>query len=278
MQFIYIDESGLGTEPVAVMVGIVADSYRMRLTKEHWSSLLVTLSRIIGQDIDEIHTRDFYSGNSPWRDLNGKQRSAIIDAIFQWLQQRRHSIVYTSVDKTVFARDFINEPFYADIRTLWRFMALHLSLAVQKCYQGSPRGRNRTINHSGHCTLIFDNENREEKKYTDLLLNAPDWTDSYYDRRPLQEKFSQIVDVPHFVDSKDVGLIQLADFMCFFLRKHIELNLGYTAPEYRDEMEKVAKWTTVILGASIPKRYIFLNRGRCPCADLFYRFAPASIH
>ena len=106
MQFIYIDESGTGDEPVAVMVGVVADSYRMRLTKEHWSVLLKALSKIIGQKIDEIHTRDFYSGNTPWRDLNGKQRSAIIDAVFQWLQKRRHSIVYAAVDKAIFEANF----------------------------------------------------------------------------------------------------------------------------------------------------------------------------
>jgi len=39
VQFIYLDESGTGDEPVAVMVGIIADSHRMRVTKEHWNSL-----------------------------------------------------------------------------------------------------------------------------------------------------------------------------------------------------------------------------------------------
>ncbi|MCJ7588336.1 MAG: DUF3800 domain-containing protein [Candidatus Aminicenantes bacterium] len=277
MKFIYIDESGIGSEPVAVMVGIVADSHRMRLTKEHWNRLLKALSKIIGREINEIHTKDFYSGNSPWRDLKGRQRSAIIDAIFQWLQQRRHSIVYTAVDKSLFYSRFKNEPYFTDIKTLWRFMALHLSLSIQKSHQGAPRGRNRTVNHTGHCTLIFDNENREKKRFTDLLLSAPDWTDSYYDKKPAQEKFSQIVDIPHFVDSKDVGLIQLADFICFFLRKHIELSMGYTDSEYRDEVEKVGRWSEMILGQAIPKRNIYLSRGRCDCADLFYRYAPTTI-
>lgn len=277
MQFVYIDESGLGQEPIAVMVGIVADSHRMRVTKEHWNSLLQALSAIIGQKIDEIHTRDFYSGNSPWRELSGQQRSAIIDAIFSWLQQRKHSIVYTAVDKNLFMQNIANEPFYADIKTLWRFMALHISLAIQKRYQGGVRGKKRTVNHTGHSILIFDNENREQKRFTDLLLNAPNWTDSYYAKVPSQEKFSQIVDVPHFVDSKDVGLIQLADFMCFFLRKHIELQMGYSEPEYKDEIHKVEKWANVLLGEAIPKSNIFLSKGRCECADLFYRYAPPVV-
>ncbi|PKO03796.1 MAG: hypothetical protein CVU43_01195 [Chloroflexi bacterium HGW-Chloroflexi-5] len=277
MQFIYIDESGLGTEPIAVMVGIIADSHRMRITKEHWNNLLCKLSSIVKQEIDEIHTRDFYSGNSPWRDLNGKQRSEIIEEIFYWLQERRHSIVYTAVNKELFFKTFNNEPYYIDIKTLWRFMALHISLAIQKRYQGASRGNKRTINLSGHCTLIFDNENREEKRFTDLLLKAPDWTDTYYDRKLHQEKFSQIVDVPHFVDSKDVGLIQLADFMCFFMRRYIELNMGLSKPDYIDEIDKVNRWVNIIFGESISKSNIFPSRGRCCCSDLFYRYAPNII-
>lgn len=156
-------------------------------------------------------------------------------------------------------------------------MALHLSLSIQKCYQGAPRGNNRTINPTGHCVLILDNEDREEKRFTDLLLNAPDWTDSYYDKKSSQDKFCRIVDVPHFVDSRDVGLIQLADFVCFFLRRYIELDLGYTEPKYDDEIEKVGGWTELILGRAIPKRNIFLSRRRCDCADLFYRYAPENI-
>ena len=274
MQFVYIDESGMGEEPIGVMVGVIADSHRMRRTKTEWNSLLIALSEIIGKQIYEIHTRDFYSGNSPWRDLNGHQRSAIIEAIFQWLNERRHSIVYSAVDKTIFYDQVQEEPLFEDITTLWRFLATHLALSIQKRFQGSPRGNNRTVNHSGHSVLIFDNEYREEKHFTDLLLNAPDWTDTYYDRRPRQEKLCQIIDVPHFVDSKDVGLIQLADFICFFLRKFIELELGYIEHDYSDEIEKVRHWTELIFSRAIDKRFIYLSRGRCDCSDLFCRYAP----
>lgn len=277
MQFVYIDESGMGNEPIAVMAGVVADSHRMRVTKHEWNELLNVLSNIIGREIREIHTRDFYSGNSPWRDLDGHQRSAIIDAIFYWLHQRKHSVVYTAVDKTKFHASFKDEPYYGDVKTLWRFMALHLSLSIQKCYQGPARRNRRTINPKGHCVLVFDRESREEKHFTDLLLNAPDWTDTYYDRKPSQEKFSQIVDVPHFVDSRDVGLIQLADFICFFLRKHIELGLGYVEPSYSGEIEKIERWAELILDRAIAKSNIFLSRGRCNCAEMFYRYAPENI-
>jgi hypothetical protein len=274
MKFIYVDESGMAEEPIGIMVGVIADSYRMRPTKEAWNKLLSALSRIIGRRIDEIHTRDFYSGNSPWRKLNGNQRSAIITAIFKWLQDRKHSIVYSAVDKVKFGESFNEESVACDISTLWRFLALHISLSLQKYYQGSPRGRNRTVNQKGNFVLIFDNEVREEKHFTDLILDAPEWTDSYYNRLPNQDKLSQIVDVPHFVDSKDVGLIQLSDFMCFFLRKHIELQMGYSEPSYKDEKKKVSEWANIIIGQSIPKSNCYLARGRCACAELFCKYAP----
>lgn len=277
MQFIYIDESGIGQERISVMVGVVADSHRMRKTKEHWNNLLSNLSNIIGRNIKEIHTRDFYSGNSPWRDLDGDQRSDIITEIFNWLTNRRHSIVISAVDKNEFYRSFQNENCANEISTLWRFMAFHLSLSIQKRYQGSPRGRNRTINLTGHTVLIFDNEEREQKHFTDLLLNPPDWSDTYYDKKPNQEKLSQIVDVPHFVDSRDVGLIQLADFICFFLRKYIELQMGHIDPEYDDELEKANIWANQILNQLIPKNNIYMSRGRCECADLFYKYAPSVL-
>jgi hypothetical protein len=277
MKFVYLDESGIGEEPIGIMVGVIADSYRMRPTKEAWNGLLAALSKIIGRPIDEIHTRDFYSGNSPWRDLKGDQRSAIISVIFKWLQSRKHAIVFSAVDKSKFNNSFSEESVSRVVATLWRFMVLHVALSLQKYFQGSPRGKSRTVNQKGNFVLIFDNESREEKHFTDLLLNAPDWTDSYYSKLPKQEKLNQIVDVPHFVDSKDVGLIQLADFICFFLRKHFELQMGYADPKYGDEKKKVAGWSKMILEQSIPKNNCYLSRGRCECSDLFCKYAPDII-
>ena len=113
-------------------------------------------------------------------------------------------------------------------------MAIHITLSLQKCYHGAPRRRNRTLNNRGACVLIFDNEHREESRFTNLIIDPPDWTDSYYDRRPNQAKFSQIIDVPHFVDSRQVVLLQLTDFICFFIRKHLELTMDLYESAYLD--------------------------------------------
>lgn len=270
MKFCYLDESGTGEEPIAVMAGVITDATRMRVTKHHWSSLLEALSEIIGRNIQEIHTRDFYSGNSPWRELDGNQRAAIISAIFDWLRDRKHHVVYTAVNKQIFQEEFHEEPIAGDIGTLWRFMALHITLSLQKYFQREKKNKGNTV-------LIFDNEEWEKVRFTDLVLNPPDWTDTYYNRDKNQERLDQIVDVPHFVDSKEVGLIQLADFICFFLRKHIELQLMIAEPAYKDEIEKVATWANQIFSQSIPKSYVYLSKGRCEASELFCKYAPECI-
>jgi len=261
MKFCYLDESGTGNEPIAVMAGIITDASRMRVTKQQWSELLQELSKIVGKDIPEIHTRDLYSGNSPWRNLNGQQRSDIISTIFNALEKRKHHIVYTAVNKELFFQEFPKDDRYNDVSTLWRFMALHITLSLQKRYQSESRNKGNTI-------LIFDNEEKEKTRFTDLIINCPDWTDTYYAKKQKQEKLDQIVDVPHFVDSH---------FLCFFLRKHIELQHGYCEPTYEDEKERVANWINIALNRSIPKSNIFLSKGRCNASELFFRFAPKVI-
>lgn len=270
MKFCYLDESGTGDEPYAVMVGVIVDAQRMHLTKIHWQELLQDLSAIVRRQVTEIHTRDFYAGNNQWRGIDGPQRAAIISAIFEWLRDRKHHIVYAAVDKERFNRDFRNEPQADDIGSLWRFMALHTVLAIQRHYQTETKNKGNTV-------FIYDNEEREAKRFTNLIKNPPDWTDSYYSRQPRQAKLDQIIDVPYFVDSQEVGLIQVADFISFFMRRFIEIREGAVQPGYADEGERLNGWMDIAFRRSLPKSVIYPSRGRCACADLFYRCAPQCI-
>jgi hypothetical protein len=270
MKFCYIDESGTGDEPIAVMVGILTDHHRMKPTKSDWRTLLKMLSEAVGKPVTEIHTKDLYVGNSPFRHLTHAQRSDLIGQIFKWLRDRKHSIVYTAVDKKKLRGNQNNEPFYADLGSLWRHMTFHVTLTLQKHGQTFEKNKGNTV-------LIFDNKVTDQRSFTKLLLNPPAWSDTYYGRKKKQEQLDQIVDVPHFVDSKEVALIQLADFLCYFLRKHIELSLGLTKPKFDGERDVIKGYANNILNLAIPKSNIFLNRGRCPAADYFYRYAPTPI-
>lgn len=270
VKFCYVDESGTGDEPYAVMAGVIVDALRMHITKSEWKDLLEVLSAIVGRPVSEIHTRDFYPGNSPWRGLAGDFRARVITAVFDWLSERKHRIVYCAVDKGRFKREFETEAQAGEVQTLWRFMALHLCLAVQKHHQ-------RLEKNKGNTVLVFDNEPTEEDAFVDLVASPPSWTDTYYARGSAQRRLDQIVDVPHFVDSRRVGLIQVADLVSYFLRRHIEIEQGGIRPRYDGEDGLVAQWAGMAMSQSIPKYETYPKRSRCECADLFYRYAPACI-
>ena len=104
MKICYCDETGTGDEPIAVMVGVIVDSQRMHVTKEHWEELLSTLSKIINKELEEIHTRDFYSGNGIWRGIDGPKRAKVITSILNWFKARKHHLVYTSVFKKILSK------------------------------------------------------------------------------------------------------------------------------------------------------------------------------
>lgn len=269
MKFCYVDESRTGDEPYAVMVGIVVDAMRMRPTKADWDGLLKHLGRIVGRSIEEIHTRDFYAGNGPWREINGSQRAVIIGSVMDWIGNRKHLFVYSAVNKDKFLSEFIKDNRHGDIKTIWRFLGMHLVLAIQKYHQ-------RSKNNKGNTILIFDNEEREQNHFTDLILNPPDWTETYYKRTRKQDEIDQIIDIPYFADSKHVPLLQVADFVAYFLRRYAEL-VGGDTERYSGENKQVQRWVSTALKRAVPKSVVYPKKGRCACADLFYTYAPEAI-
>jgi hypothetical protein len=268
MKFCYLDESGTGSEPFAIMVGIIADSYRMRLTKSDWKKLLLDLSTETGESISEIHTKDLYRGRGPWnfRRINGNRRAEIIDSIINWIEERNHTIVFSSVNKELFLKEFLAETYSNDIDSIWQFMAFHITLSVQKTFQGLRKNKGNTI-------LIFDHKVTDQTKFTELVLKSPDWADEYYSRGKKQEKLDQIIDVPHFVDSKQVELIQLADFCCYFIRLYLEILTGQTEKQYDSELEDLEVRFNRIMELAIPMSNIYPKKGRNTAAELFYKYS-----
>ena len=270
----YCDESGTGDEPIAVMVGVIVDSTRMHLTKDEWRDLLRELSEIAGRPIAELHTRNFYSGNGVWRDMAGPARARFITRIFQWLADRKHRVVYAAVQKDLFFSDFGAGAIPSQIATPWRFMGFHLVLAVQKACQ-------RETKNKGHTIFIFDNEEREKLRFTDLIASPPPWSDDYYGyvRRANARTapLDQIVDVPYFGDSQEVALIQVADVAAFFLRRYAEIKHNLVPAKYDDEEARVTEWIEALAARSIGTSNIYQKVGRGEAADLFWKYAPAAI-
>jgi len=267
MKFAYIDESGTGDERFAVMVGVIVDAYRMRPTKDDWNSLLAYLSEISGRNVKEFHTRDFYAGNSPWRGLRGDIRAEVISAIFEWFRDRGHHIVFSAIDKTKLSDLYSDHPFTTSLGSLWKTLAMHIVLSIQKAFQ-------KQTNNKGNTVLVFDNHDNDQSEYTALILNPPEWTHSYYGKQRTQSPLDQIVDVPHFVDSSHVGMIQLADCVSYFLRRHLELSHEPSSEKYHGEITTVSNWATTALDRCISMPAIYQKRGRCESAEYFYQLAP----
>jgi len=270
MKICYCDESGTGDEPIAVLVGVVVDSQRMHVTKEHWGDLLESLSTAIGKKLSELHTRNFYAGSGVWHGMEGNKRSEVISLVFKWIKERKHHFVYSSAVKETYYANLAAGKIPTELNTLWRFLGFHLVLSMQKKYQSENKNKGNTI-------FIFDNEEREQMRFTDLINNPPAWSETFYRKGRKQTPLDQMVDVPYFGDSKEVPLIQVADFMSFFLRKFGELTDGFLKPSYKGETEKVTNWVKTIGERSIGRSIIYPSKGRCNCAELFYQHAPRSI-
>ena len=270
MKFCYCDESGVGDEPIAVMVGIIVDSQRMHITKQDWRELLDDLSMLAGKEISELHTRNFYHGNGIWREIEGPRRAQIITRIFEWLGERKHHVAYTSVCKQEYHRQFALQHIPDELNTIWRFMGFHLILAIQKHYQKEPKNKGNTI-------FIFDNESREELRFTDIIQRPPAWSDEYYLRKKKQEQLDQVIDVPYFGDSSDVALIQVADVASFFLRRYAEIKEGLVPAKYDDEEQRITDWVGLFSARSIGSSMMYPKTGRSASEDLFYQNASTSI-
>lgn len=266
----YVDESGFGEEPIAVMAGILIDITRMHKTKDEWRELLEKLSSIAGKHIPELHTKDLYSGNGIWRNVAANDRTLIADNITSWMVERSHSIVFTAVIKEKYWASMQSGRISDELNSIWRFLGFHLVLAIQKYGQ-------RMSHCKGHTLLIFDNQHKEEVRFADVVLRPPLWSDGYYEREKKQKPLDQVVDVPYFADSRDVGLVQVADFVAFFLRRYAEVMEKVGRAPYEGEEGKLTPVVSKLAEMSLEKSYTYPSRNRDQGAELFYSHAPDSL-
>lgn len=179
-------------------------------------------------------------------------------------------IVYSSVCKSDYFQMYALQRIPDELNTVWRFLGFHLCLAIQKYCQREEKNKGNTL-------LVFDNEEREQMRFTDVLMRPPAWGDAYYARGKKQEALDQIVDVPYFGDSKEVALIQVADFVAFFLRRYAEIKEGLTPVRYPDEAWKIDGWIKTLASVSVGRSFMYPKVGRNPAEELFYAVASKAI-
>jgi hypothetical protein len=270
MKFAYIDESGTGGEPVGVMAALLVDTQRMGPTKREWDEFLVEVSRIAGKPIRELHTRDFYPGNGPWHGVSAEKRVEITEVIISWIGERRHHVVVTGAIKADFEAERKAGLLRQGLNTLWMAMATHMLLSLQKEGQRHPKNKGNTV-------VIFDEHGIDKESVESFVDSPPEWSDSYYNKSKKQSRLDQIVDVPYFCSSEHVAMVQVADFVSFFVRKHIELTEGYAQPKYPEEPARLAGWFRSLSKRLIPMSSIYPKTGRCEIGEMFFRLAPPTL-
>ena len=145
-------------------------------------------------------------------------------------------------------------------------------LAMQRACQKEKKNK-------GHTLYIFDNAERERVRFADIVARPGGWSDEYYGRGKKQERLDQVIDAPYFGDSIEVPLLQIADFLAYFLRRYAEIKEGLVPPRYEDEEEKISEWASGYAGYSIGRAHIYPKRvsERREAHQYFYELAPPSI-
>ena len=270
MKVCYFDESGTGQEPVAVVAGVIVDSQRMHITKEHWGELLSHLSDICGKNLHELHTKDFYAGSGPFKNLPGQERAEYISSIVEWLCERKHDILYSAVHKERFETSKAAAALPPELETPWRMAAFHCVLTLQRAHQSLEKNK-------GHTLLVFDNKGHDEEPLTKMVLSPPGWSDSYYSRGKKQQALDHIIDAPYFADSTHVPMLQVADFLAYFFRRHVEIAEKLVNPKYAEEEERISKWVGALAQRCVGYQHMYPAKGRCSTADAFYAHCPESL-
>jgi hypothetical protein len=270
MKFCYLDESGMGNEPVLVMAGILVDAHRMHVTKGAWEDFLRYLSQETGRTINEFHSRDFYRGNGPWRNVAGPNRAKLISAIIRWIETRKHNVVFSALLKDEFTnrRSSIQQTTGADCP--WCAAAMHCILSLQKHNQSQEKNK-------GHTVVIFDREVKKEGELSNLIHSPLSALNEYYGKKPKHPVLDQIVDVPYFADSEHVLLLQVADVVAYVLRTYADLEVGALQEQYPEEKAQMKAWVDEIIARALPGSTRYPARGRCEIADLFWNIAPACL-
>jgi len=270
VKFCYFDESGMGDEPYLVVAGIVVDAARMHVTKDAWVEFLDYLTVKAGRKVNEFHARDFYRGSGMWHGTDGAERTRIIEAILAWVENRKHTCVFSGINKKTYKAVLATDARLKQFKSAWCAAATHCVLQVQKQHQ-------REKKNKGHSVLIFDREVTEETDISRLVNQPPQWTDSFYNRTRKQASLDQIIDVPFFADSKHILLAQVADLFAYILRTSAEIQDGLLDEKYAGEGEKMEEWANRIASIAQPRASRYPSKGRCDAAQLYWDLAPEPI-
>jgi len=262
MKIIYIDESGKNKEsPFAVLCGISFDYSRMRKTKDAWLKFIKWLNKQ-GIKTSEMHTAQFFAGNGLWYKLKDKKRKSIIKAVIKWINDRAHEFCVVSAEKKRFNKAKDNSLII--YKNIWFFLAIHLIFSFSKRYQNEKGVK-------GDFIAIFDNGCIGDA-FNNFIL-SDEANDLFKEYVGVETCSIKLGDAPLSANSKYSSLIQIADFIVFFVRRKIELESG-VKEKYKDEKKDIDIFYKGLLKNRINQRFVYKKRCKSDIENRFYATAP----
>lgn len=276
LKFCYADESGHGAE-VIVMTGVIVDSARMHRTKSGWNDLIETCNKLVrnspnsnGRQISELKGRDIYRGNAAWRTLDGGERTKLIELVIRWMCERKHKVTFGAVSRArlLAIRSSIDLEGFQDASE-WCIASMQLILGLQRQHQKLKKNKGNTV-------YVFDNA-QEKDELLRYVQDVPFPLNAYYDHQRGTPMLDQVIDVPFFVDSKHVELIQVADLFSYIFRLYSELKEGLTEEKFEGEQERLRDWIDLLNPVLLPNSSRWKKSPQDPCASFFRSVAPPSL-
>ena len=242
----------------------------MNRAKADWAELLDDIRGSVEGSFVELKGRHLYRGNQVWRELDGGERTKFIERIIQWMVKKKHHVTFGAVvkDRLTTARNEFNLDNFEN-KDQWSVAAMHLVLGIQKTYQGQKSNKGNTV-------FVFDDAKSKEV-FSELVLDPPPSTDGFYKRNRKQERLDQVIDVPYFVDSKDVSLIQLADLFAFLIRLYAELKDGVIEEKFSGETSRLEGWMSDMRPFLLKDSARWPASSRDPCTKFLREVAPPSL-
>lgn len=250
MRICYIDESGhCGTkynadQPIEVLCGIMTDISKLFKTQKEHNDILDIL-KDHGVEVPELKGADIYRGRKEWHDIDPKERDAVYEILLEWSKERVCKFIVCPIDSNEFFKSKDNGcPIATKFGYPWEAAAFNVALAVQRENRSKKNNKGRTI-------VIFDEQEKHDERFLQLLEGDLSFTDGYtkYKKRPRAKsdpRLNQIVDIPHFSKSHMAVLIQLADIAAYIVNRHILISEYGFKEEYSGEADKFSKWYRII--------------------------------
>jgi hypothetical protein len=271
MKLVFLDESGKRHDDISVTAGVVIDAYRVHKARRDWSSLLDDISWRLGKPLPEFHMSHVYSGNEIWYGCPIDIREWAILSVLDWIVDNKYSLVFSASEKNAYnGRVAAACPMVQTLASRWVIESFHIALCLNKVHKSLSDNKGKTL-------MVFDEGAGYERSLSSLLVDPPQWSDSYYGRAINELALSEITDTSFFADSMHAPLIQIADAIAFILRRYSEIGDSGRPERFKGELANLQVWVNRIADCFVPSAHRYKKTGRCVCAQMFWDIAPVSL-